>query len=64
MDLLRENIMKDTQRLDFAISLVRKEAEKRYHYSQSRFDYQFKLLIDSMPKIGKLLQSRNDWMYK
>ena len=54
--------MNDNERMGFACSAARKEAEKRYKYGQTSFNFQFKVLA-RLSKKG-YLEIRNDWRHR
>ena len=56
--------MKNKERLDLLTRLVKVEAEKRYKYSQSMFNFQYELLIKTLASSGDMLESRHDWRYR
>ena len=54
--------MNDNERMDFACSAARKEAEKRYIYGQATFNFQFTVLA-RVSKKG-YLEARHQWKFK
>ena len=56
--------MKNKERLDLLTRLVKGEAEKRFKYSQSMFNFQYQLLIKTVAGNGDMLESRHDWRYR
>ena len=55
-------MMNDNERATLACRLAKDEGEKRYKYSQSLFNFQYKILV-TVAKQG-YLQERHQWKFK
>ena len=53
--------MNDSQRLDMAAVLARKESDKRFKYGQANFNFQLKILSITVSEHNDLFHKRHDW---